>query len=64
LYGAAERLLENVGATLQITDIRKQESFLSAAIASIGDEAFRAAAMEGRAMPFERAIQYAVERPR
>jgi non-specific serine/threonine protein kinase len=64
LYGAAERLLQSVGATLQITDIRKQESFLSAAIASIGDAAFRAAAMEGRAMPFERAIQYAVERPR
>jgi hypothetical protein len=34
------------------------------AIASIGDEAFRAAATEGRAMPFAQAIQYALERRR
>jgi predicted ATPase/predicted Ser/Thr protein kinase len=64
LHGAAERLLESVGATGQVTVTRVQESFLSAAIASIGDEAFRAAATEGRAMPFAQAIQYALERPR
>jgi predicted ATPase/predicted Ser/Thr protein kinase len=63
LYGAAERLLESVGATGQATVTRVQENFLSAAIASIGDAAFRAAATEGRAMPFAEAIRYAVERP-
>ena len=64
LHGAAEGLLESVGGTLQNTVTRVQDSYLSAAIASIGEAAFRAAATEGRAMPFEQAIQYAVERPR
>ena len=63
LHGAAERLLESVGATGQVTVTRVQESLLSAAIASIGDAAFRAAAAEGRAMSFAQAIQYAVESP-
>jgi non-specific serine/threonine protein kinase len=63
LYGAAEGLLESVGATDQLSRTRVQEGFLGAAIASIGDAAFRAAASEGRAMPFERVIQYAAERP-
>ncbi len=63
LYGAAERLLESVGATGQNTVTHVQESLLSAAIASIGDAAFRATAAEGRAMSFAQAIQYALERP-
>ena len=63
LHGAAEGLLESVGATGQVTVTRVQEGFLSAAIASLGDATFRAGATEGRAMPFEQAIQYAVERP-
>lgn len=63
LLGAAEGLLESVGAAGQTTVTRVQEGFLSAAVASIGDAAFQAAATEGRAMPFAQAIQYALEGP-
>jgi hypothetical protein len=64
LHGAADKLLESVGATGQVTVTRVQQGFLRVAIASIGDAAFRAAATQGQAMSFAQAIQYALERPR
>jgi predicted ATPase len=59
LSGAADGLLAAVGATGQITVTRVQDRFLSTASAALGDDAFRAAAASGRAMPWPQAVQLA-----
>ena len=51
LYGAADALLQSVGATGQVTFSRAQDRYLTLARDAIGEFAFRAAYDAGRSMP-------------
>jgi hypothetical protein len=62
LYGAAEALLQNIGATGQVTVTRVQDRYLSLAVQAVGDAAFREAATKGRTMPLQRVLDMAVHR--
>jgi len=51
LYGAADALLQSVGATEQVTFSRAQDRYLTLSRDAIGEFAFRAAYDAGRSMP-------------
>jgi tetratricopeptide (TPR) repeat protein len=54
LYGAADALLQSVGATGQVTFSRAQDRYLTLSREAIGESAFRAAYDAGRSMPVRR----------
>ena len=60
LYGAAEALLQSIGATGQVTMTRVQDRYLSLAMEALGESAFRAAAEDGRAMSLKRILDVAL----
>jgi hypothetical protein len=63
IWGAAERLRDEVGAPLPLSGRPRYEQFITAARAALGDEvAFDAAWQEGRAMTMEEAIECALEK--
>ena len=59
MWGAMERLREEVGAPLLPSERPRYERQVTAVRAAIGDAAFSLAWQEGRAMTLERAIEYA-----
>jgi len=62
LWGAAERLREDIGAPKSPGERPQYERVVSAARAGLGDDAaFDSAWREGRAMVLEEAIEYALE---
>lgn len=62
LWGAMERLREEIGAPLVPSERREHERAVADARAALGDDAaFEAAWREGRAMSLERAIECALE---
>jgi hypothetical protein len=64
LLGAAEALLEQVGARVYnyyVPDPSLQERAIAEARSALGDVAFEEAGAEGRAMTFEQAVAYALE---
>jgi predicted ATPase len=63
LLGAAAALREAIGALLPPVDLPAQERSLAAVRAALGDDAFAAAWAEGRAMPLDTAVEYALEAP-
>lgn len=58
LFGAAEGLLDTVGATGQLTVTRVQDRHMTRAIDALGEASFRASAATGRAMSLRQAIRY------
>ena len=61
LWGAAERLLEEIGASRSIEDAERDRRCETAARAAMADdEAFDAAWRSGRALGFEAAVDYAL----
>ena len=64
LYGAAEALLQSIGATGQVTVTRVQDRYLKLAMEAVGESAFQAAAEEGRAMSLQRIPDVALLRDR
>jgi DNA-binding CsgD family transcriptional regulator len=62
LYGASEALLEAVGAPLYVhaQDRILYERAVEALRSRLGEEAFGAAWSQGRAMPLEQAVEYAL----
>jgi non-specific serine/threonine protein kinase len=60
LWGASDSLLEHVGSTLTPTHQWFRASYFSAASERLGHDAFRAALLQGRAMSFAQAAQYAL----
>jgi predicted ATPase/DNA-binding SARP family transcriptional activator/DNA-binding CsgD family transcriptional regulator len=65
LYGAAEALRETIGAPLPPVDRPDYDRSVAAARSRLDEAAFAAAWAEGRAMPLETAVEYALadERP-
>jgi ATP/maltotriose-dependent transcriptional regulator MalT len=65
LWGAEEALLENIEAAVYtyVPDRSLQRSRVAAARAQLDEEAFEAAWAEGRTMPPEQAIEYALDSP-
>jgi hypothetical protein len=61
LCGAAESLRGTLQAPPRLAVRAFYERALAAARAELGEDAFRAAWAEGRAMPPERAVAYALE---
>jgi non-specific serine/threonine protein kinase len=64
LIGAAEALLEEVGARVHkyyVPDPSLQERAVVEAYAALGDAAFEEARAQGQAMTFEQAVAYALE---
>jgi hypothetical protein len=64
LYGAAEGLLQSIGAAGQITMTRVQDRYLRLAMEALGESAFRVAADDGRAMSLQRILDVALLRGR
>ena len=60
LWGAADQLLESVGAFFRPQYKQLRDRYFDAVRDSLGDEAFQAASSEGRAMSLTKAIQYAL----
>jgi tetratricopeptide (TPR) repeat protein len=60
LLGAAEALLEAIGAALDVDDRAVFEQGSAAARAQLGDEEFKEAWQEGRGMSVEETIAYAL----
>jgi tetratricopeptide (TPR) repeat protein len=60
VWGAAERLREEIGVPLRSFDRVNYESALSATRAALGDDAFERAWREGREMTLEDAVKYAL----
>ena len=58
----AAALREALGTPVQPVERRTFEPAVAAARASLGEEAFAAAWVEGRAMSLEQAIAYALEK--
>ena len=56
IYGAAEAMLESVGATGQATVTRVQDRYLTLARDAIGEAQFRAAVARGRVIPVQRVV--------
>ena len=56
IYGAAEAMLESVGATGQATVTRVQDRYLTLARDAIGEGQFRAAVARGRVIPVQRVV--------
>jgi non-specific serine/threonine protein kinase len=65
LWGTAEALREQIGVALSKFDLANSdyERDVDAVRSALGEAAFEAAWAEGRVMPFERAIEYALEEP-
>ncbi len=65
LWAATEVMNETYGTTLSpmVSALTNHEDRLSAVRAQLGEEEFAAGWSEGRAMPPEQAIEYALERP-
>jgi predicted ATPase/DNA-binding CsgD family transcriptional regulator len=65
LWGAEEALLENIEAAVYtyVPDRSLHRSRVAAARAQLDEEAFEAAWAEGRTMPPEQAIEYALDSP-
>src|SRR5262249_34525659 len=61
LFGAAEALREAMGAPLPPADRPEHARAVASARTALGDEAFAAAWVEGRALSMEAAITYALE---
>jgi tetratricopeptide (TPR) repeat protein len=62
LWGAAERLREEIGAPLKPNDRLRAERQVAAARTALGDDAaFDLAWQEGRAMNLERIVRYALD---
>ena len=59
LCGAAESLLERIGAVMVLTDPADLERTVAAGRAQLGEEGFAAAWAEGRRMSLEQAVAYA-----
>ena len=65
LLGAAEALLEEVGASMYhfyVPGRSLQERAVAEAHAVLGDAAFEETQEQGRSMTFEQAVEYALER--
>jgi predicted ATPase len=60
LFGAAEALREALGSALYPVERPEHETFVIATRAALGDEVFAAAWAEGRALPLDQAIAYAL----
>jgi hypothetical protein len=60
LFGVTEGLRESLGARLPPTERAKQDRCVAAVRGALGEEAFAAAWAEGRAMPLEEAVRYAL----
>jgi non-specific serine/threonine protein kinase len=60
LFGAAAALRASIGAPLSPTERADYEPTLAAARARLGEDAFAAASTEGRVMPLEQAVVYAL----
>ncbi len=60
LLGAAEALLESIGAVLEAVDRTLYTQGIAAARLQLGDEPFEKVRQEGRAMSTEAAIEYAL----
>ena len=63
LLGAAEALLESMGAVLASEDRRPYDRGIDQARAQLGEEEFERARQKGRAMSMEEAIAYALQDP-
>ena len=63
LLGAAEALLESMGAVEDPVDLAEYEQGLAAAGAELDEEAFAAAWAEGQTMSLEEAINFALQPP-
>ena len=61
LWGAAQALREQIGASLPPSAREEYDRDMAAACAVLGDEAFSAAWTEGRRMTKEQAVSYALE---
>jgi non-specific serine/threonine protein kinase len=61
LMGAAEGLLEALGATWGPNYVAGRERSRTVICSAIGEAAFAAAWAEGRQMPLEKAVGYALE---
>jgi hypothetical protein len=61
LWGAAERLREEIGSPLPPAEREEYDCAVSAARQARGDEAFLAAWEQGRALTLEQAVKYALE---
>jgi non-specific serine/threonine protein kinase len=61
LIGAAEGLLEAIGIPFSGDSSSPHERCVTTTRAALGDEAFAAARVAGRAMTLDQAIQYAQE---
>jgi hypothetical protein len=60
LWGAAERLREEIGSQLRPTDQEEHNGAVAAVRAAIGENGFAVAWAEGRIMTMEQAIEYAL----
>ena len=60
LFGAAQGVLEAAGARMSATNRADYERNVATARALVGDEGFAAAWAEGRGMPLEQAVAYAL----
>jgi non-specific serine/threonine protein kinase len=59
LFGASERLREEIVAPIHLNERADYESAIAAARAALGDDAFEQAWAEGRAMTLDEAVRYA-----
>jgi non-specific serine/threonine protein kinase len=61
LWGASAGALEAMGVQPQLTIKRVQDRFLDVAKASMGEQAFQAVSLQGRAMSLKQAVQFALD---
>jgi tetratricopeptide (TPR) repeat protein len=61
MWGAAERLRDEVGAPIRLHDQAEHNRSVSSARAACGNDAFNEAWLEGREMALEEAVRYAME---
>ena len=61
LFGAAEALREEVGAPLPPADRARYEQHVAAVRAELDEETFESTWAQGRAMPLEQAVAYALD---
>jgi predicted ATPase/class 3 adenylate cyclase len=59
MWGAMERLREEIGAPITLSERPRYERRVTSARSAIGDAAFELARQEGRSMTLEQVIQYA-----
>ena len=61
IWGAAQRLREEIGAPMRLHDQAEYNRSVSSALAAWGDDAFNEAWREGRAMSLDDAVRYALD---